>query len=683
MYYSLTEYGFVTYVLFVTVFMLMVFLVTELIGRLFRNSKQGYAPYVIIFAFIAAMTPFRHKLLPAIIDIKQFDSVIWVGEGDHPKFLTISMLMIGLWITGTAVSLLVEIMRYIRLASEIGKTAIPCKDNRVILVMNELCKNRPIPVYICTNFSTPFAMGLFRPKIILPSSEYTDEEMRLVLIHEITHIKRKDILAKSLLVLFRAFNWFNPIVYMICRRTFENMEISVDESVAKTCSENDKIIYSKLIVKTAAGFKMSDCTTYLSLKGRGLKRRISSIIENKNSSLIPTALMAIGVFGVSLLITPSNEVYANTWGMYGCLHLVEYYDNGERIYPFPDENDPVTFAAESYKEAAQQYFELLFMNRTGENVPEYDRIEQYAILGADEFPAECMGMINSLDTRIIQMNVAYETANKCGNTIYDFPFPFYTFNGLYKNICYVKVKLTENQENLGQGLHNYEIIGVGDAGYVGSETIYGTGGHRYIDFTREIENYYGILAENGLLDKDCADSETINEEIQKLRNAGCFNNSDTAGLFEFCGYKADLWDNVIYIYGNVYTKAPHGVIINCSATDGLVLSYHGTGNQRITVACTEMFDSIEYHDSFSDIKEGDISYEPTAENAEALLKYMMTPRDGTDFTVLAYKNITVKDSAVYADVRFKGRLEGVYSESRYIDEHGGENEWYMPDVRII
>lgn len=62
---------------------------------------------------------------------------------------------------------------------------------------------------------------------------------------------------------------------------------------------------------------------------------------------------------------------------------------------------------------------------------------------------------------------------------------------------------------------------------------------------------------------------------------------------------------------------------------------------------------------------------------------MKTPRDGTDFTVLDYKNIREENGTVYADVRFKGRLEGEYSVYEYITKHGGEENWYMKNVRIM
>ena len=48
-------------------------------------------------------------------------------------------------------------------------------------------------------------------------------------------------------------------------------------------------------------------------------------------------------------------------------------------------------------------------------------------------------------------------------------------------------------------------------------------------------------------------------------------------------------------------------------------------------------------------------------SAEDILEYMKTPRDGCDFTVMDYRNITEEKDGIYAEVRFKGRLDGQYS----------------------
>ena len=83
-----------------------------------------------------------------------------------------------------------------------------------VALLAELCGNMRTPLlYRNPLAATPMLFGVLRPAIILPDREYTDEQLRAVLLHELTHLRRKDILVKWLSVLSCAVHWFNPVVF--------------------------------------------------------------------------------------------------------------------------------------------------------------------------------------------------------------------------------------------------------------------------------------------------------------------------------------------------------------------------------------------------------------------------------------------------------------------------------------
>jgi beta-lactamase regulating signal transducer with metallopeptidase domain len=59
----------------------------------------------------------------------------------------------------------------------------------------------PVPVCRNAKAATPMLIGLFNPVIVLPDREYTGEQLRFVLLHELTHLRRKDVLVKWLSIL--------------------------------------------------------------------------------------------------------------------------------------------------------------------------------------------------------------------------------------------------------------------------------------------------------------------------------------------------------------------------------------------------------------------------------------------------------------------------------------------------
>ena len=64
--------------------------------------------------------------------------------------------------------------------------------------------------------SSPFTMGIFRPLLVLPITtlSLSDQELRSILAHECSHIKRNDVL-HNMIRQFAAIIWlFNPFIWL-------------------------------------------------------------------------------------------------------------------------------------------------------------------------------------------------------------------------------------------------------------------------------------------------------------------------------------------------------------------------------------------------------------------------------------------------------------------------------------
>ena len=700
---SLFDLNFIDFAVFSVIFMLLSFLFTGVIRRFSHRSRRGSAVYSAMTAFVLAFLPFRLNLLPNAVEIPVFDFMLWMKNGntcfsdiglrqsfsitgDETSFyITLSQALFIIWLTGAVISLIRETVGYIRLKISVKRYARKCDNGELLLLLEEECKLKKVPaVMIYKLSSTPFAMGIFHPVILLPKETCTAEESRLILRHELEHIRRRDIAVKLIMVFFRCLNWFDPIAYMLCRRSFEDMEIAVDESITKDLDNKDKRIYSELIVKTATNARLSDISTYLSINGERLKDRISAILTEKKSAFLPTFLTFCVLFLLVIIVKPSNFRAFSATGNFG-----------KYLMSVPIEEDPVlsdeelrSVIATNYDDAALQYVKTCLEKYSLTTMPDYYRIEKYGIEGCN---TECVfdtGLINGINSRIVNVGYYIETAKKCGNTVHDEMIGISSYNGLYYNKRSYLVRRVGKDKNTGRNIYHIDKIGLAAP----SDVLFNVnGGWHFTDNIPEIERYCGKLAEEGLLDHSEADCDVVAEMFsEKNRKSTIWKETEPNGLFEYCGYDFDFESQKkVSLYGNVCTDKPHGVKITyiCNGNNShdwmFVPTHIFKEMNKQFIKCTELYPSIEYTDTFDKIDFADIPAEATSENARARLEYMMTPRDGTDFTVLAYTNITESDGAVYADVRFKGRLEGVYSESRYIDEHGGENEWYMPDVRII
>ena len=115
---------------------------------------------------------------------------------------------------------------------------------------------RKVPkMRICVNGGEPSVMGLLRPMIVLPQDfvdGYSRAEQRLVLAHEMMHIKRRDLWAGFGALLFRAFNWPNPLVHIAAHYFRADQEAACDSSVLKIMNGTQtRTDYMKTVVKTA------------------------------------------------------------------------------------------------------------------------------------------------------------------------------------------------------------------------------------------------------------------------------------------------------------------------------------------------------------------------------------------------------------------------------------------------
>ena len=141
---------------------------------------------------------------------------------------------------------------------------------------------------------SPFVLGIFRPKIVVPRLGIGDE----ALMHELTHIKNRDILYLLVVRIAAAVHFFNPLVYIFQKHIKKAMELSCDESVSSLMSEAERLEYSKSILGCAAPITHS--SVCLSENGKNIKERIELIMTGNRkkrgaSAVIISAVLMLAV----------------------------------------------------------------------------------------------------------------------------------------------------------------------------------------------------------------------------------------------------------------------------------------------------------------------------------------------------------------------------------------------------
>lgn len=136
-------------------------------------------------------------------------------------------------------------------------------------------------IYFCEALPSPLCVGLFRTAVYLNSEEREPAEMRLILKHELTHCKRKDLWFKGILLLARALHFFNPFVHWMARLAEKDMELSCDLVVMADCGMAEREAYSMAILRTVREAKSKNMQMSTAFSGgkEELKMRFENIFD--------------------------------------------------------------------------------------------------------------------------------------------------------------------------------------------------------------------------------------------------------------------------------------------------------------------------------------------------------------------------------------------------------------------
>jgi hypothetical protein len=108
-------------------------------------------------------------------------------------------------------------------------------------------------VVLTDRVSCPAVFGIFRPVLLMPAETFkhmSARETEHILLHELAHIKRGDLVVHGLYMTLQIAYWFNPLLWMI-RRTLQNLrELCCDATVARLLRE-DTAGYRQTLLETA------------------------------------------------------------------------------------------------------------------------------------------------------------------------------------------------------------------------------------------------------------------------------------------------------------------------------------------------------------------------------------------------------------------------------------------------
>lgn len=195
--------------------------------------------------------------------------------------------LLGLWACGAAILAIYAAISYHRIRLQV-RESIRLHGN----------------LYLCDCIPTPFILGIFKPRIYLPST-LNERQQNSVIAHERAHLARFDHLWKPLGYGILCIHWFNPMVWLAYIYLCRDIEMACDEKVIRTMPKEQKQEYAALLLSCSMPRQLIRACP-LAFGEADVKRRIRGILNYRKPAfwIIVAAIAACLTVAAVFLTNP-------------------------------------------------------------------------------------------------------------------------------------------------------------------------------------------------------------------------------------------------------------------------------------------------------------------------------------------------------------------------------------------
>ncbi len=161
-----------------------------------------------------------------------------------------ALVLFAVWMAGALFVLLFQTIQHARFLRLNRRWQSPVPPE-IQAKLKEQCawlRLTPPPAYISPCVQSPTVVGLFRPVLLLPAIMYDQQQLSLMLAHELIHLKHGHLWGKALCCLTSAVHWFNPLMPFLMKEMGLLCEMTCDEAVLKLQEPEHRSAYVDAIL---------------------------------------------------------------------------------------------------------------------------------------------------------------------------------------------------------------------------------------------------------------------------------------------------------------------------------------------------------------------------------------------------------------------------------------------------
>lgn len=243
------------------------------------------------------------KLDPVVVQDK---SILEIGRSFLVRHVVIVLGVV--WGCGALILLGISLVSYILLRKRYVREAFSCEEESVVSLWREVCKEKRLPkILIHGNLSSPMLFGYFNTVVLMPDTNYSEEELVMMLRHEAMHLRQRDLWYKLFISVICDIYWFNPMFRYMKRLAFQDVEYVCDELVIRDMNKEERYSYGQIILKTMtrSWSGATAYTTHFAAGRKTAKTRLGLLFTKKNRKMgiLIAVLLLLLTFGIGTTVS--------------------------------------------------------------------------------------------------------------------------------------------------------------------------------------------------------------------------------------------------------------------------------------------------------------------------------------------------------------------------------------------
>lgn len=219
----------------------------------------------------------------------------------------VAVVLGTLWLTGVFAIALIQISSYLVTRRALLRWARPVSPEtreQIQYLALRLGLKRGFQVRRSDRVRTAMVLGVLRPVLLIPQEECDP----LVVLHELNHLRRRDLEYKGLMMAACWLHWFNPLVWWMSRVAGRNLELCCDEDVAGKENSAFRHRYGRLLLECATEGAGPVLSSRFGSSKEELKARLTNLfVAKKRGRALVCLALACAVLAGGLVACEQTQ----------------------------------------------------------------------------------------------------------------------------------------------------------------------------------------------------------------------------------------------------------------------------------------------------------------------------------------------------------------------------------------